>query len=129
MGESTPTAGYRGRGYNSNPGERKWLYRLATAMERLQIADKLHDEQQAMAVVREKILERDLPMTILDAEYQFDRHKLVFYFEATHRIDFRELVSDLFSLLYKDAYLMSQVDTCFVDDDDEGAQLARGLHG
>ena len=77
-------------------------------MERLQIADKLHDEQQAMAVVREKILERDLPMTILDAEYQFDRHKLVFT-EATHRIDFRELVSDLFSL-YKTRIWMSQVD-------------------
>jgi len=34
-------------------------------------------------------MERHLPMIILDAEYQFDRHKLVFFFEADRRIDFR----------------------------------------
>jgi len=39
-------------------------------------------------------------MTILDVEYQFDRHKLVFFFEADRRIDFRDLVSELFSVRF-----------------------------
>lgn len=33
-------------------------------------------------VIREKVIERRLPMAILDAEYQFDHHKLVYFFEA-----------------------------------------------
>jgi cell fate regulator YaaT (PSP1 superfamily) len=37
-------------------------------------------------------------MHVIDAEYQFDRHKLTFFFEADKRIDFRELVRDLFSV-------------------------------
>ena len=37
-------------------------------------------------------------MTLVGAEYQFDRHKLTFFFQADRRIDFRELVRDLFSV-------------------------------
>ena len=48
-------------------------------------------------------------MNILDSEYQFDRHKLTFFFEADGRIDFRELVRDLFSI-YKTRIWMQQVD-------------------
>ena len=47
-------------------------------------------------------------MHVLDAEYQFDRHKLTFFFEADGRIDFRELVRDLFSI-YKTRIWMQQV--------------------
>ena len=39
--ERIPTAGYRGRGFSSGQGERKWLLRLATLTERLQIRDKV----------------------------------------------------------------------------------------
>ena len=63
-------------------------------------------------------------MTILDAEYQFDRHKLTFFFEADRRIDFRELVSDLFSL-YKTRIWMQQVDTSALAYNDAGAELAK----
>jgi cell fate regulator YaaT (PSP1 superfamily) len=35
-----------------------------------------------LQVIREKVIERRLPMAILDAEYQFDHHKLVYFFEA-----------------------------------------------
>lgn len=122
--EETPTAGYRGRGFSSGVGERKWLYRLATTTERLQIRDKVEDEQVALQVINRKILERGLHMRILDAEYQFDRHKLVFFFEANHRIDFRELVSELFSL-YKTRIWMQQVETSFLDEDDPGVELAK----
>lgn len=48
-------------------------------------------------------------MTIIDAEYQFDRHKLTFYFESVRRIDFRDLVSDMFAL-YKTRIWMAQID-------------------
>ena len=47
-------------------------------------------------------------MHVIDAEYQFDRHKLTFFFEADRRIDFRELVRDLFSV-YKTRIWLQQV--------------------
>jgi hypothetical protein len=90
--EAAPTAGYRGRGYSTNLGERKWLYRPATVTERLQISDKLEDEQAAVTVIRQKIAERELPMSILDAEYQFDRHKLVFFFVSASSFFFLSLL-------------------------------------
>ena len=48
-------------------------------------------------------------MNVVDAEYQFDRHKLTFFFEAEGRVDFRELVRDLFSM-YKTRIWMQQLD-------------------
>jgi cell fate regulator YaaT (PSP1 superfamily) len=48
-------------------------------------------------------------MNVVDAEYQFDRHKLTFFFEAEGRVDFRELVRDLFSI-YKTRIWMQQLD-------------------
>jgi hypothetical protein len=48
-------------------------------------------------------------MSVVDAEYQFDRHKLTFFFEAEGRVDFRELVRDLFSI-YKTRIWMQQLD-------------------
>ena len=47
-------------------------------------------------------------MTVVDAEYQFDRNKLIFFFQADGRIDFRELVRDLFSM-YKTRIWMQQL--------------------
>jgi hypothetical protein len=64
------------------------------------------------------------PMAVLDAEYQFDRHKLTFYFEAEKRIDFRDLVNELFSL-YKTRIWMQQVDISTVSPHDPGLELAR----
>jgi hypothetical protein len=63
-------------------------------------------------------------MQVLDAEYQFDRHKLTFFFEADRRIDFRELVSELFSL-YKTRIWMQQVDISTVSPLDAGIELAK----
>lgn len=63
-------------------------------------------------------------MAILDAEYQFDRHKLTFFFEAERRIDFRELVSELFSQ-YKTRIWMQQVDTSSLPFHDPGVELAQ----
>ena len=80
--EFVPTAGYRGRGYSSGTDERKYILCFASPDERMQLRNKVEDEERALQVIREKIMERRLPMSILDAEYQFDRHKLVYFFEA-----------------------------------------------
>jgi hypothetical protein len=63
-------------------------------------------------------------MQVLEAEYQFDRHKLTFYFAADRRIDFRDLVSELFSQ-YKTRIWMQQVDTASIATNDAGSELAR----
>ncbi|RNF25037.1 putative cell cycle sequence binding phosphoprotein (RBP45) [Trypanosoma cruzi] len=53
-------------------------------------------ERRAIDVCSQRVLERGLPMTIVDAEYQFDKKKLTFFYEAQQRMDFRELVRDLY---------------------------------
>ncbi len=53
------------------------------------------DERKALAVCKEKVAQHRLPMKLVDAEYTFDKHKVVFYFTAADRVDFRQLVRDL----------------------------------
>lgn len=53
------------------------------------------DEQRAKQTCSQKIRERKLPMKLVDAEYTFDRQKIIFYFTAIDRVDFRDLVKDL----------------------------------
>ncbi|SFS87207.1 PSP1 domain-containing protein [Marininema halotolerans] len=52
----------------------------------------------ALAVCLEKIQHHSLEMKLVDAEYTFDRNKIIFYFTADGRVDFRELVRDLASV-------------------------------
>lgn len=52
-------------------------------------------EKQACHFCKQRIEERRLPMKLIDVESLFDRSKLVFYFTAENRVDFRELVKDL----------------------------------
>jgi cell fate regulator YaaT (PSP1 superfamily) len=52
-------------------------------------------ERTARAFCTEKVRQRNLPMKVIEAEYLFDRSKIVFYFTAENRVDFRELVKDL----------------------------------
>ncbi|KAI8049769.1 PSP1 C-terminal conserved region-domain-containing protein [Syncephalis plumigaleata] len=74
----------------------KRIYRLAQPGEVSMLVQKSQDEAKALAVCQQKVLQRKLPMEVVDAEYQWDRRKLTFYFVADRRIDFRELVRDLF---------------------------------
>jgi hypothetical protein len=53
-------------------------------------------EARAVDVAQEMVMEHQLPMRIVDAEYQFDRKKLTFYYQSQHRLDFRTLVRDLY---------------------------------
>lgn len=52
-------------------------------------------EKQALSVCAEKIKKHNLDMRLTEAEYSFDRSKIIFYFTADGRVDFRELVKDL----------------------------------
>lgn len=82
---------------------------LASEEDIAQYALKEEEEAELLKICRSKTLQRRLPMNVIDAEYQFDRHKLTFFFEASGRVDFRELVRDLFSI-YKTRIWMQQVD-------------------
>ena len=84
------------------------MLRLATEDEVKKMTSKIQEEDAALEVCRTKAEQRKLPMKVVSAEYQFDRHKLTFYFEADRRIDFRELVRDLFAL-YKTRIWLQQM--------------------
>lgn len=53
-------------------------------------------ERRAMEVCEQRVLERKVPMVLVDAEYQYDTKKLTFFYVAQQRADFRELVRDLY---------------------------------
>lgn len=55
-------------------------------------------EQEALTLCTEKIEKHKLPMKLIDVEYTFDNNKIIFYFTAEGRVDFRELVKDLASV-------------------------------
>lgn len=71
--------------------------RVATALEVSQLQGVQAElEVRAREVAQQKVVEHQLPMRIVDAEYQFDRKKLTFYYQSQHRLDFRVLVRDLY---------------------------------
>ncbi|KAF5356003.1 hypothetical protein D9756_004410 [Leucocoprinus leucothites] len=72
------------------------------------LAQKVHDELKALQLCQSKVKAKKLPMEVIDAEYQWDRRKLTFYFIAEKRIDFRELVRELFRL-YKTRIWMASI--------------------
>ena len=73
----------------------KPIIRIATAEDDEKEADNLAARDEAYKICKEKIAKHELPMKLVEAEYTFDRKKLMFYFTADNRIDFRELVKDL----------------------------------
>ena len=73
----------------------KPVIRMATEEDRRIEARNKEKEKEAFAICLEKIRKRGLEMKLIDAEYMFDNNKVLFYFTADGRIDFRELVKDL----------------------------------
>ncbi len=73
----------------------KKLIRLATDLDRNQIEDNRKKAQEASTSCSSKIEEHKLDMKLVGAEYAFDRSKILFYFTADGRVDFRDLVKDL----------------------------------
>ena len=76
----------------------KAVLRVATPKDDEQEAANKKKEKDAFQICLEKIRKHELPMKLIDAEYTFDNNKVLFYFTADGRIDFRELVKDLASV-------------------------------
>ena len=76
----------------------KPVLRIATAEDDEHAKRNREKEREAMAICQKKILKHNLDMKLIDAEYTFDNNKVLFYFTADGRIDFRELVKDLASV-------------------------------
>jgi len=73
----------------------KQVIRLATAKDIAQMEENRRREREAFRVCQEKIQQHGLDMNLVEVEYTFDNNKILFYFTADGRIDFRELVKDL----------------------------------
>ncbi|MCM1325814.1 MAG: stage 0 sporulation family protein [Bacteroidales bacterium] len=76
----------------------KPVIRVANDRDREQAAHNREKEKEAYQICLEKIKKHGLDMKLIDAEYTFDNNKVLFYFTADGRIDFRELVKDLASV-------------------------------
>ena len=73
----------------------KPVLRIATAEDDAKEASNRQKEKEAFQICLEKIRKHKLEMKLIQAEYTFDNNKVLFYFTADGRIDFRELVKDL----------------------------------
>ncbi|MCH5252588.1 MAG: stage 0 sporulation family protein [Lachnospiraceae bacterium] len=76
----------------------KGIIRVATEKDEETERKNREKEKEAFQICLEKIANHGLEMKLIDAEYTFDNNKLLFYFTADGRIDFRELVKDLASV-------------------------------
>ncbi|WP_022759232.1 PSP1 domain-containing protein [Butyrivibrio fibrisolvens] len=73
----------------------KTVIRIANEVDENQEKENRVKEKEAFKVCQEKIRKHGLDMKLIDAEYTFDNNKILFYFTADGRIDFRALVKDL----------------------------------
>lgn len=73
----------------------KKVIRIATEKDIRQALENQNKEKQAFETCMKKIEEHNLQMKMVDVEYTFDNNKILFYFTADGRVDFRELVKDL----------------------------------
>ena len=76
----------------------KPVMRVATPEDDEKAVKNREKEKEAFKICQEKIRKHELEMKLIDAEYTFDNNKVLFYFTADGRIDFRELVKDLASV-------------------------------
>lgn len=73
----------------------KGVLRLATPEDKALYKSNKEKEKEAFAICREKIAKHGLDMKLIEVEYTFDGNKILFYFTADGRVDFRDLVKDL----------------------------------
>ena len=78
----------------------KKLVRVATDEDIDKIKENKKKEKEAFEICEKKILKHGLDMKLVDIEYTFDNSKILFYFTADGRVDFRELVKDLASVFH-----------------------------
>ncbi|WP_078543220.1 PSP1 domain-containing protein [Litchfieldia alkalitelluris] len=73
----------------------KKVVRIAEQKDKLIVNENKQAAKEAYEVCFQKVIEHNLDMKLVDVEYTFDRNKVIFYFTADGRVDFRELVKDL----------------------------------
>lgn len=78
----------------------KSVIRIATPEDLKVVEENREKEQKAFEICEKKIAEHGLEMNLTEVEYTFDGSKIVFYFTAESRVDFRELVKDLASTFH-----------------------------
>lgn len=76
------------------------VLRIATKEDAVHNEENRKKEEKALDICREKIANHKLEMKLIDAQYAFDNSKLLFYFSAEGRVDFRDLVKDLASVFH-----------------------------
>lgn len=76
----------------------KSIIRIASEKDKKKHQDNLAKKEEALRLCQEKVDAHGLEMKLIDVEYTFDNSKVVFYFTADGRVDFRELVKDLASV-------------------------------
>ena len=76
----------------------KPVVKKADAEEKRRIEENIKKEKEAFEVCQKKIEKHKMDMKLINVEYTFDNNKIIFYFTADHRVDFRELVKDLASI-------------------------------
>lgn len=76
------------------------VIRKATAEDLIQLEENHEGERRAFEICLDKIAERGLPMKLINVEFTFDVNKMIFFFTADGRVDFRDLVRDLASIFH-----------------------------
>jgi cell fate regulator YaaT (PSP1 superfamily) len=87
----------------------KRIYRLATLSDLEALERKRGMQARALEFCREKAMESGLNMEVVGCEYQWDLNKITFYFASDERVDFRELVKELYRV-YKTRIWMCAID-------------------
>lgn len=86
----------------------KKVVRVATYKDKKHYEENKRNEKEAFKTCSKKIKEHKLDMNLTDVEYNFDNSKIIFYFTAEGRIDFRDLVKDL-AAIYKTRIELRQI--------------------
>ncbi len=86
----------------------KPVLRIATAEDDERVRRNREKEKEAFKICQEKVNKHQLEMKLIGAEYTFDNNKILFYFTADGRIDFRELVKDL-AVIFKTRIELRQI--------------------
>ena len=89
----------------------KEVLRVATQADEDREQQNRIKEKDAFKICQKKIREHGLEMKLIDAEYTFDNNKVLFYFTADGRIDFRQLVKDL-AAIFKTRIELRQIGVC-----------------
>jgi cell fate regulator YaaT (PSP1 superfamily) len=76
----------------------KKVIRVADSTDARLVEENKNAAREALLICQNKVKEHNLGMKLVDVEYTFDRNKIIFYFTAEGRVDFRELVKDLASI-------------------------------